>query len=51
MWQALFRNSGPDTLLLDYVEDVLQGPNLNLTPEEVYLGDLIAALSSAQLRA
>lgn len=46
MWQALFRNSGPDTLLLDYVEDVLQGFNLNLTPEEVYLGDLIAALSA-----
>jgi cytosine/adenosine deaminase-related metal-dependent hydrolase len=46
MWQALFRNSGPDTLLLDYVEQVLQGPNLNMTPEEAYLGDLIAALSA-----
>ena len=46
MWQALFRNSGPDTVLLDYVEQVLQGPNLNMTPEEAYLGDLIAALSA-----
>jgi cytosine/adenosine deaminase-related metal-dependent hydrolase len=46
MWQGLFRNSGPDDLLLDYLQGVLMGFALNLTPEEVYLGDLIAALSA-----
>ncbi len=52
MWQGLLRNIGPDDLLGDYVLSVLGGPPtsagfaLNLTPEEAYLGDLIAALSA-----
>jgi 5-methylthioadenosine/S-adenosylhomocysteine deaminase len=46
MWQGLLRSSGPDDLLLDYLQQVLMGFALNLTPEEVYLGDLIAALSA-----
>ena len=37
---------GPDDLLLDYLQSILMGFALRLTPEEVYLGDLIAALSA-----
>ena len=46
MWQGLIRNSGPDDLLLDYLQTVLMGFALNLRPEEVYIGDLVAALSA-----
>lgn len=46
MWQGLLRNSGPDELLLDYLQRVLMGFALKLTPEEAHLGDLIAALSA-----
>jgi cytosine/adenosine deaminase-related metal-dependent hydrolase len=46
MWQGLLRNSGPDDLLLDYLQTMLMGFALRLTPEEVYLGDLIAAYSA-----
>jgi 5-methylthioadenosine/S-adenosylhomocysteine deaminase len=46
MWQGLLRNMGPDDLLLDYLQTVLMGFALRLRPEEVYLGDLIAALSA-----
>ena len=45
MWQGLLRSIGPDDLLLDYLQSILMGFALQLTPEEVYLGDLIAALS------
>ena len=50
MWQGLLRSSGPDDLLLDYLQDVLMGFALNLTPEEVNLGDLIAALLGDERR-
>ena len=46
MWQGLLRSAGPDDLLLDYLQAVLMGFALNLRPEEVYLGDLIAAYSA-----
>jgi cytosine/adenosine deaminase-related metal-dependent hydrolase len=46
MWQGLLRSIGPDDLLLDYLQSILMGFALRLTPEEVYLGDLIAALSA-----
>jgi 5-methylthioadenosine/S-adenosylhomocysteine deaminase len=46
MWQGLIRNSGPDDLLLDYLNGVLFGVAPVITPDEVYLGDLISALSA-----
>ena len=46
MWQGLLRNSGPDDLLLDYLQTMLMGVATHLTPEEVYHGDLVAALSA-----
>jgi 5-methylthioadenosine/S-adenosylhomocysteine deaminase len=46
MWQGLLRSIGPDDLLLDYLQAILMGFALNLTAEEVYLGDLIAAFSA-----
>ena len=46
MWQGLLRSAGPDDLLLDYLQAVLMGFALNLRPEEIYLGDLIAAYSA-----
>ena len=46
MWQGLLRSAGPDDLLLDYLQTILMGFALNLRPEEIYLGDLIAAYSA-----
>jgi cytosine/adenosine deaminase-related metal-dependent hydrolase len=50
MWQGLLRNIGPDDLLEDYLDNILgqhgAGFALHLTPEEAYLGDLVAALSA-----
>jgi hypothetical protein len=46
MWQGLLRNIGPDDLLLDYLNKVLFGFAPKLTPDEVYLGDLVTALSA-----
>jgi cytosine/adenosine deaminase-related metal-dependent hydrolase len=46
MWQGLLRNIGPDDLLLDYLNKMLFGFAPKLTPDDVYLGDLITALSA-----
>lgn len=46
MWQGLIRNIGPDDLLPDYLTNVLFGFAPILTPDEVYLGDLISAYSA-----
>jgi cytosine/adenosine deaminase-related metal-dependent hydrolase len=46
MWQGLLRNIGPDDLLSDYLSKVLFGFAPQLTPEEVYLGNLVTALSA-----
>src|SRR5215475_2657761 len=46
MWQGLLQNIGPDDLLLDYLNKVLFGFAPKLTPDEVYLGDLITAVSA-----
>jgi cytosine/adenosine deaminase-related metal-dependent hydrolase len=43
MWQGLLRNLGPDELLADYLDRTLFGFAPRLTPEEVYLGDLVTA--------
>ena len=46
MWQGLLRNSGPDELLVDYLGRVLFGLGPLLTPDEVYLGNLVTGLSA-----
>jgi cytosine/adenosine deaminase-related metal-dependent hydrolase len=46
LWQGLIRNSGPDDLLGDYLTNVLFGVAPVITPEEVYIGDLVSALSA-----
>jgi 5-methylthioadenosine/S-adenosylhomocysteine deaminase len=46
MWQGLVRNIGPDDLLLDYLNKILFGVALQMTPDDVYLGDRISALSA-----
>lgn len=46
MWQGLLRNIGPDDVLDDYVKKILFGHALKMTPEDVYLGDTISALSA-----
>lgn len=46
MWQGLMRNIGPDDLLTDYLANILFGLAPIMTPDEVYLGDLISALSA-----
>ena len=46
MWQGLLRNIGPNDLLQDYLDKILFGHALRMTPEEVYLGDLISAYSA-----
>lgn len=46
LWQGLIRNSGPDDLLGDYLSKVLFGVAPVITPEEVYIGDLVSALSA-----
>ena len=46
MWQGLLRNIGPDDLLLDYLNKILFSFAPKLTPDEVYLGDLLAAVSA-----
>src|SRR5690606_18877131 len=47
MWQGLLRNSGPNDLLLDYLNTILFGFAPVITPDEVYLGNLVTALSAA----
>ena len=46
MWQGLLRNIGPDDLLGDYLEKILFGFAPIITPEEVFLGNTISALSA-----
>jgi len=46
LWQGLIRNSGPDDLLGDYLTNVLFGVAPVITPDEVYVGDLVSALSA-----
>jgi cytosine/adenosine deaminase-related metal-dependent hydrolase len=46
MWQGLVRSSGPDDLLLDYLNNVLFGFAPVITPEEVFIGDLVSAFSA-----
>jgi 5-methylthioadenosine/S-adenosylhomocysteine deaminase len=46
MWQGLLRNIGPDDVLDDYVKKILFGAALKMTPQDVYLGDTISALSA-----
>jgi 5-methylthioadenosine/S-adenosylhomocysteine deaminase len=47
MWQGLIRNSGPNAQLLDYLNTVLFGFAPVITPDEVYTGNLVTALSAA----
>lgn len=46
MWQGLLRNIGPNDLLGDYLAKILFGFAPVMTPEEVYIGNLITALSA-----
>jgi cytosine/adenosine deaminase-related metal-dependent hydrolase len=46
MWQGLLRNIGPDDLLGDYLAKILFGFAPIITPEEVFLGNTISALSA-----
>jgi cytosine/adenosine deaminase-related metal-dependent hydrolase len=46
MWQGLLRNIGPDDLLIDYLNKILFGFAPRLTPDEVYLGNLVSAVSA-----
>jgi len=46
MWQGLLRNIGPDDLLLDYLLKILYGHALKMKPDDVYIGDLVTALSA-----
>jgi len=46
MWQGLIRNIGPDDLLGDYLTKILFGFAPIITPEEVFWGDTISALSA-----
>jgi cytosine/adenosine deaminase-related metal-dependent hydrolase len=46
MWQGLLRNIGPDDLLGDYLAKILFGFAPIRTPDEVFLGDLVTALSA-----
>jgi 5-methylthioadenosine/S-adenosylhomocysteine deaminase len=46
MWQGLLRNIGPDDLLGDYLAKILYGFAPIITPEEVFWGNTISALSA-----
>jgi 5-methylthioadenosine/S-adenosylhomocysteine deaminase len=46
LWQGLLRNSGPNESLFDYLGRVLFGLGPLLTPDDVYLGNLISSLSA-----
>jgi cytosine/adenosine deaminase-related metal-dependent hydrolase len=46
LWQGLLRNIGPDDLLGDYLEKILFGFAPIITPEEVFLGNTVSALSA-----
>lgn len=46
MWQGLLRNIGPDDLLGDYLTKILFGFAPIITPDEVFWGDTISALSA-----
>lgn len=47
MWQGLLRNIGPDDLLLDYLNSILFGFAPVITPDEIFIGNLVTALSAA----
>lgn len=46
MWQGLLRNIGPDDQLLDYLNGILFGFAPVITPDEIYVGNLMTALSA-----
>src|SRR5690606_13993781 len=46
MWQGLLRNIGPNDQLLDYLNTILFGFAPVITPDEVYTGNLLTALSA-----
>jgi cytosine/adenosine deaminase-related metal-dependent hydrolase len=46
MWQGLLRNIGPDDLLGAYLNQILFGFAPIITPEEVFWGNTISALSA-----
>jgi 5-methylthioadenosine/S-adenosylhomocysteine deaminase len=46
LWQGLIRNSGSNDILGDYLANVLFGVAPVITPDEVYVGDLVSALSA-----
>ncbi len=46
LWQGLLRNSGPNESLFDYLGRVLFGLGPLLTPDDVYLGNLLSSLSA-----
>lgn len=47
MWQGLLRNIAADDLLLDYLNSMLFGFAPIITPDEVYIGNWVTALSAA----
>lgn len=46
MWQAVLRGCGPDYTLADYFTHVLGRFGRALTPDDLYLGNLLSALSA-----
>ncbi|MFD0899002.1 amidohydrolase family protein [Actinomadura sediminis] len=46
MWQAVLRGYGADQTLGEYFSTVLGGLGPRLTPDELYLGDLLSALAA-----
>lgn len=46
LWQGLLRNSGPNESLSDYLGRVLFGLGPLLTPDDVFLGNLLSSLSA-----
>jgi len=46
MWQGLLRNIGPNDLLGDYLAKILFGFAPKMTPDDIYLGNLVTALSA-----
>lgn len=47
MWQGLLRNIASDDLLLDYLNSILFGFAPVINPDEIYIGNLVTALSAA----
>jgi 5-methylthioadenosine/S-adenosylhomocysteine deaminase len=46
MWQGQIRNLMPDTALTDYLELIHRGYGRSYRPEDVYVGNLVSALSA-----